>query len=55
MDEKITLLYVDDESLNRMLFEINFKKKFNVLTAESGDEGLKQLKVNPVDTTGAGD
>ncbi|MCD4834108.1 MAG: response regulator [Bacteroidales bacterium] len=47
MDEKITILYVDDESVNLKLFEINFKKKFNVLTAESGAEGLEQLKVNP--------
>ena len=47
MDEKITILYVDDESVNLKLFEINFKKIFNVLTAESGAEGLEQLKVNP--------
>jgi two-component system, response regulator, stage 0 sporulation protein F len=47
MDEKTTLLYVDDEELNLRLFEINFRKKFNVLTAESGDEGLEQLRANP--------
>lgn len=50
MDEKITLLYVDDEPLNLKLFALNFKKKFNVLTAESGAEGLDQLKVNPQTT-----
>ncbi len=47
MDEKITILYVDDEPLNLKLFEINLKKKFNILTAESGAEGLEQLKTNP--------
>ena len=47
MEEKVTLLYVDDEELNLKLFELNFRKKFNVLTAESGAEGIKQLKENP--------
>ncbi len=47
MDEKITILYVDDEPLNLKLFDINLKKKFNVLTAESGAEGLEKLKENP--------
>ncbi|MBU8891747.1 MAG: response regulator [Bacteroidales bacterium] len=47
MDEKVTLLYVDDEPINLRLFDLNFKKKFNVLTAESGAEGLEQLKGNP--------
>ncbi|HRW63962.1 MAG TPA: response regulator, partial [Bacteroidales bacterium] len=46
MEEKITLLYVDDEPMNLKLFEINFRKKFNVLTAESGNEGLEILKSN---------
>ena len=42
-----TLLYVDDESMNVKLFQINFRKKYNVITAESGEEGLKKLKENP--------
>ncbi len=46
MQEKTTLLYVDDEPLNLMLFKINFKNKFNVLTAESGSDGLKVLTEN---------
>ena len=46
MKHKITILYVDDEPMNLKLFEINFCKKFNVLTALSGDEGLKILKNN---------
>lgn len=43
---KTTILYVDDESLNLLLFKMNFEKKFNVLTCESGNEGLKVLEQN---------
>ncbi|MCB2195198.1 MAG: response regulator [Bacteroidetes bacterium] len=46
MENKFTLLYVDDEVLNLTLFEHNFKKDYTILTAESGDEGLKILKDN---------
>jgi response regulator RpfG family c-di-GMP phosphodiesterase len=37
---------VDDEPTNLKLFELNFRKKFDVLTALSGDEGLEILKNN---------
>jgi len=47
MNEKPTILYVDDEPINLKLFELNFRKKFNVLTAESGLEGYDLLKKNP--------
>ncbi len=47
MSEQITLLYVDDEPINLKLFTLNFKKKYNVITAESGFEALDQLKLNP--------
>lgn len=47
MNDKITLLYVDDEPINLKLFELNFRKKFNVLTAESGSQGYELLKQNP--------
>ncbi|NOQ24468.1 MAG: response regulator [Bacteroidales bacterium] len=47
MDKKITILYVDDEPINLSLFQYNLKKKFDVLTAESGAEGLEILKENP--------
>lgn len=46
MEEKITILYVDDEPLNLKLFEINFRKKFNVITASSGNDGLEILERN---------
>jgi two-component system, response regulator, stage 0 sporulation protein F len=52
MENEITILYVDDEPMNLKLFEINARRKFNVLTASSGDEGLnilsQHLSVNVV-------
>lgn len=47
MNKMITLLYVDDEPLNLTLFSINFGKKFHIITALSGYEGLDTLKTNP--------
>jgi response regulator RpfG family c-di-GMP phosphodiesterase len=47
MSDKNTILYVDDEPLNIMLFTVNFKKQFNVITGKSGMEGLELLKKNP--------
>lgn len=38
---KPRILYVDDEQVNLMLFQAHFKAKFDVLTAASGEEGLK--------------
>ena len=46
MDNNITLLYVDDEPINLTVFELNFKNKYNVITALSGDEGLLKLEGN---------
>jgi len=43
-----TILYVDDEPINLQLFSLSFKRKFNVLTAESGDHGLQMLKEHPL-------
>jgi response regulator RpfG family c-di-GMP phosphodiesterase len=42
-----TILYVDDEPLNLMLFSTMFGKKYKVLTAESGDAGLAILQKHP--------
>ncbi len=47
MKNKRTILYVDDEEINLMLFEINFKEKYNVIGTDSPVEGLKILKNNP--------
>jgi len=46
MNEKTTILCVDDEPINLMLFEINFSKKYHVIKANSGFEGLEKLKSN---------
>jgi two-component system response regulator (stage 0 sporulation protein F) len=47
MDDKPKILYVDDESINLKLFEINYSKKYEVLTADCGIKGLEVLKDNP--------
>ncbi|RLD63614.1 MAG: response regulator [Bacteroidetes bacterium] len=44
--KKITVLYVDDEPINLKLFFLNLQKRFNIITAKSGYEGLEQLKLN---------
>ena len=46
MEKQINILYVDDEQLNLQLFAMVFKKKYNVIMAESGLEGLEKLKEN---------
>jgi len=47
MNQETTILYVDDEPLNLMLFEISFRRHYKVITANSGSEGLDKLKSNP--------
>lgn len=46
MSDKLKILYVDDEEINLMLFQINLKKYYNVITASNGTEGLEILKTN---------
>lgn len=46
---KITILYVDDEEANLFIFEKMFEKKYHVLTAHSGMEGLEQLQGHAAD------
>ncbi|MBN1145031.1 MAG: response regulator [Bacteroidales bacterium] len=43
----VTILYVDDEPTNLILFELMFKKSFNVVLAESGYQGLEILQNKP--------
>ena len=47
MNEKHTILYVDDEPVNLQLFRINLREKFNVLTVSSGADGLEMLMKEP--------
>lgn len=42
--DRAKLLYVDDEEMNLLLFELNFKKFFEVETADSGAKALEILK-----------
>jgi len=43
----IKLLYVDDEPMNLKLFTANFKNRFDIRIALSGQEGLNQMKNDP--------
>lgn len=46
MNNEIKILYVDDEEFNIKLFELNFSKLYNVLTAYSGMEGIEIINSN---------
>ena len=46
MHKTLTILYVDDEPINLMLFAENFGKSRKILTASSGQEGLDILRSN---------
>jgi response regulator RpfG family c-di-GMP phosphodiesterase len=48
-DNKMTILYVDDEAINLFLFTTTFKNKYNVITATSGSEALQKLETNAND------
>ena len=43
---KTKILYVDDEPVNLKLFKINFRKKYEILTAQDGFSGLTELENN---------
>lgn len=46
MKKNISVLYVDDEPINLILFEKKLNKKFNISTADSGFSGLEYLEAN---------
>ncbi|MBK8805737.1 MAG: response regulator [Bacteroidales bacterium] len=46
MDSEKTILYVDDEEINLILFEEIFNGRFTVFTANSGREGLEFLRTH---------
>ncbi len=46
---KYTILYVDDEEVNLRLFKNTFRREFNVLTAQSANEGFAILNSSQVD------
>ncbi|MBN1924226.1 MAG: response regulator [Prolixibacteraceae bacterium] len=47
MNNKINVLYIDDEPTNTELFEIIFSSFFNVVTGMDGFNGLEILEKNP--------
>jgi len=49
METKKSLLYLDDEEINLMLFKEMFKKDFEVHTVSSAEKALEYLKSNNVD------
>lgn len=48
-ENKINILYVDDEQNNLISFKATFRIKYNVHTAISGEEAIKILHANPID------
>lgn len=44
--DKPTVLYVDDEEINLMLFSASFNKLFTIITANSGKNALVELDEN---------
>lgn len=47
-EDKINILYVDDEPNNLFSFKAAFRRDFNVFTAESGAEGRQVLDNNDI-------
>ncbi|HEY5327854.1 MAG TPA: response regulator [Mucilaginibacter sp.] len=47
-ENKITVLYVDDEENNLFSFKATFRIKYEVLTSISGDEALKILETKQI-------
>ena len=48
-ENKINILYVDDEQNNLVSFKATFRIKYNVHTAISGEDAIKILRANPID------
>lgn len=48
-ENKINILYVDDEQNNLVSFKATFRMKYNIHTAISGEEAIKILKNNPIE------
>lgn len=47
-NDKIQILYVDDEPNNLISFKAAYRREFNVFVAESGAEGRKVLENNDI-------
>ena len=49
MDERYTILAVDDEYINTQVIKAAFRDEYDILTAKDGDEAISLLKQNKVD------
>ncbi len=49
MDDKISILYVDDEEDNLTTFKSVFRREYNIFLAKSGEEALSVLGEQHVD------
>jgi response regulator RpfG family c-di-GMP phosphodiesterase len=47
-DNKINVLYIDDEDHNLTSFKASFRRMYNVYTADSAEEGGKILAKEPI-------
>lgn len=45
---QVNVLYVDDEQTNLFSFKASFRRDFNVITANSGEEALKLLESSTI-------
>lgn len=48
-NDKIVILYVDDEENNLISFKATFRMKYKVLTANSGSEALRMLDEHDIE------
>ena len=48
VNTEISILYVDDEANNLVAFKANFRRLYNIFTAESAEEGLNILRNNKI-------
>jgi len=49
MENKISVLYVDDEENNLISFRATFRLKYTVYTALNGDQALELVREKPID------
>jgi response regulator RpfG family c-di-GMP phosphodiesterase len=46
--EETNILYVDDEVNNLVAFKANFRRDYNIFTAETAEEGFRILRENKI-------
>ncbi|MBU0962013.1 MAG: response regulator, partial [Proteobacteria bacterium] len=46
MNKPFVILFVDDEEINTLNFKMIFQDRYEIITARSGEEGLKHFREN---------